>query len=267
MDMRSYDRFTDRVRLRPEQDERVIALIALGSTADPDRRDQWSDHDFWLITEQDVWERYLEPSEWLPDAEHIVLAFRQGSSYATVLYRDGRQVEFGVFDSVHMLHGRLDRFAVLFDKRGAVTDMCRDLAARSWATVDQEAATASDLELLSHFYLQIATGVQRHARGEMFSGDYLIRCQAVLNVLALVARHLEPERPILRDGFDVRRHFEAMYPEVSVAIREAVSQPVPGMAQSLVAIVEHELAPRIAGFPEGVSAVVRELIVSQRGRG
>lgn len=50
MDAKAYDRFTEAICTRLMPDDRVIALIALGSIAAADRRDQWSDHDFRLIT-------------------------------------------------------------------------------------------------------------------------------------------------------------------------------------------------------------------------
>ena len=33
-----------------ESDARVLGLVALGSMASETYRDQWSDHDFWVIT-------------------------------------------------------------------------------------------------------------------------------------------------------------------------------------------------------------------------
>lgn len=79
-----------------------------------------------------------------------------------------------------------------------------------------------------------------------------------------VRLRLEPDKPFLQDGFEVRRHFEAMYPAVCLAVHETLSQPVPAMAQGLVATVAHELAPRSSGLPEDVTAAVCELIAGRR---
>src|SRR5881409_743059 len=44
-----YDQLSERLRTRLEGDARVLALVALGSTAFPERRDTYSDHDFWVV--------------------------------------------------------------------------------------------------------------------------------------------------------------------------------------------------------------------------
>ena len=44
-----FDRLSERLRSRLEGDARVLALVALGSTALPERRDAYSDHDFWVV--------------------------------------------------------------------------------------------------------------------------------------------------------------------------------------------------------------------------
>jgi hypothetical protein len=48
MDPAAYDDYTRALTQRLD-DDRVLALIALGSMAEPSLRDQYSDHDFWLV--------------------------------------------------------------------------------------------------------------------------------------------------------------------------------------------------------------------------
>jgi hypothetical protein len=50
MDEQAYEAFTRQLKVRLMADPRVIGLITLGSTADATQRDEWSDHDFWVIT-------------------------------------------------------------------------------------------------------------------------------------------------------------------------------------------------------------------------
>jgi hypothetical protein len=120
MDQHTYEQFTKTLHARLAADERVLGLVALGSMADPLRRDQWSDQDFWVITQPDAQEHCLADLSWLPNASNIILPFRQGSQYYMVLYRNGHSAEFAVFDREQMQQGKTDRYSVLFDKANTV---------------------------------------------------------------------------------------------------------------------------------------------------
>ena len=266
MDAKTYDRFTEAICTRLMQDDRVIALIVLGSTAAPDRRDQWSDHDFWLITRPGNQERFLADLDWLPDSHDIVFTFRQGAHYSTVLYQSGTWVEYAVFDPVQMLQGKLDRYSVLFDGSGTMAETCRRVAAGSMETVRRERESPPDSEILSYFFLQIMVGVQRYARGERLSADQMVRGLAVGNLLTLVSRYIEPGNASWQDGFDIRRHFETVYPEVGHEIDQALARPLPELAVALLDIADDRLARRVPGYPHRVAAVVRQQISGRNAR-
>src|SRR5262245_52099496 len=125
MEQRAYEQFTRTLVERLSADERVLGLIALGSMADPSRRDEWSDHDFWVITGTGAQQFFLTDLSWLPNASEIILEFRQGDQYQTVLYRDGHSVEFAVFDREQMTYGKTIQYAVLLDKAGLAPDLSR----------------------------------------------------------------------------------------------------------------------------------------------
>src|SRR5262249_57449789 len=113
MDLASYEQFTSELHDRLAADPRVLGLLALGSTADASCRDQWSDHDFWVITEAGAQEPYLNSTDWLPRPEAILLRVCHGRNYRTVLYRDGHHVEFAVFDPTEAPQANVNRFSAL----------------------------------------------------------------------------------------------------------------------------------------------------------
>src|SRR3954451_8401798 len=94
-----YRAFTEELRTRLTDDERVIGLVALGSMADRDYSpDEWSDHDFFVITEPGGQEALRVDLDWLPRREEVALAMRETEHGLLVLYEDGHMLEFAVFD-------------------------------------------------------------------------------------------------------------------------------------------------------------------------
>jgi len=57
MDRDAYGRFSERLRERLAADERVLGLVALGSMSGEPPPDQWSDHDFFVISRPGEQER------------------------------------------------------------------------------------------------------------------------------------------------------------------------------------------------------------------
>src|SRR5207237_44114 len=57
MERTAYDRFSERLHQRLAADERVLGLVALGSMSGEPPPDQWSDHDFFVITRPGEQER------------------------------------------------------------------------------------------------------------------------------------------------------------------------------------------------------------------
>src|SRR6185503_17525072 len=110
--------FLNELIARLEADAVVMGLVALGSTADATSRDEWSDHDFWIITSPGSQSNYLDSFAWLPRANPILLTVRHGISYRTVLYANRHKVEYAVFDSAEATRGKVERFEVLIDRGG-----------------------------------------------------------------------------------------------------------------------------------------------------
>src|SRR2546430_14891643 len=130
MDRDAYGRFSERLRERLATDERVLGLVALGSMSGEPPPDQWSDHDFFVISRPGEQERMRTELSWLPDGEEIVLAYRETAHGVKVLYRDAHLIEFAVFDPEEMSVARINRFRVLLD-RGGVAERMRALPERT----------------------------------------------------------------------------------------------------------------------------------------
>lgn len=242
-----YEGFTRTLHERLAADARVIGLIALGSMADVTRRDQWSDHDFWVITNPSHAEAFLSDLSWLPNADDIVLAFRQGHSYYTVLYRSGHSIEFAVFDPEQMQRGKTNRYAVLFDKAD-IASALQQIREQTITSTRREQAEISDTTLLNYFFIQLLTGVQRYYRGEFLSSQQTIYSSAVNNLLFLIHRYIPAEEATMIDTFDQRRYFERVYPTIAQQIHAALKQEIPATALGLLLIADEYLAPPHPGL-------------------
>ncbi len=74
----AYEAFTESLRVRLEEDPRVLGLVALGSMARQDYEpDRWSDHDFFVITRSGEQEAFRGDRSWLPRSDRIVLSYRE----------------------------------------------------------------------------------------------------------------------------------------------------------------------------------------------
>ena len=71
MDAVEFDNYTERLRRSLESVREVLGLVVLGSTAESALRDEWSDHDFWIITEVGKQDALLEDLSWLPDYQYL----------------------------------------------------------------------------------------------------------------------------------------------------------------------------------------------------
>lgn len=259
MDERTYEEFSKTLLERLAVEDSVLGLVALGSMADPSQRDQWSDHDFWIITQSGAQEHFLGDLSWLPNAHDIILPFRQGTQYYTVLYRDGHSIEFAVFDRGQMQQGKVERYRVLFDKVNIAADM-QQIHAQTITSVRAEQSDVPDVTLLNYFFLHLLVGVQRYLRGELLSSQKYISFSAVDNLLALVHRHLAPQNPTMGDPLDMRRRFEQVYPNLAEELHACLRLASPSAALNLLLLVDNHLAPVIPDYPQKVADVTRESI-------
>jgi hypothetical protein len=236
-----YRAFTHELTERLRDDGRAIGLVAVGSMADRDYApDDWSDHDFFVITAAGAQEELRDDLSWLPHADRVALAFRETDHGLNVIYDNGHLLEFAVFDLDEIALAGVNRYRVLFD-RGGVEDRIEDVAANPQAPGD-------DLFLFGKTVSAALVACGRGRRGETLSAAFMLTW-ATTYLNRLLIRTLPTANASILDGFDSLRRFERAYPELGAELAAIVRlDPVDGAA-ALLNVLERELRPRRPDLP------------------
>jgi hypothetical protein len=258
MNPAAYQRFTDIIVRNLEADSRVLGLVAAGSMAQADHMpDEWSDHDFWIVTESGAQEIFRTDYTWLPDAEEIVLTFRETAHGLKIVYRHGHLIEYAVFDPEELRVTKINSFRVLLDRE----QIAERLAEIRQTTIQMFNDNVRDeFFLFGQFLTNLLVGVGRHARGEHLSGHHFVKLKAVEHLLWLLARHLQPAQPDLLDDIDPFRRVEFAFPEIGDALNQALLCETPQAAQHLLAIAEKALPSFLSNYPQAAVDAVRGAI-------
>ncbi len=231
MDASAFIEFIDELHQTLAARPDVIGLVLLGSAADRARRDEWSDHDFFVITVDDAQEAMRTDLRWLPAHDTIALSPRETEHGLKVVYDSGHVLEFAVFSLAELQLAGANAYEVVLD-RGGVAEAMAGLAAR-------ERPPRNDEANLGLFVALLLIGVGRARRGELLVAGNLVRTYAVERLLRAL-----PRDDARLDDLDPFRRVELVYPSLGLA--EALEQPVEDAARTLLEIAERELGP-IAG--------------------
>ncbi|WP_420642556.1 hypothetical protein [Candidatus Leptofilum sp.] len=258
MNLARYNRFTDELKRKLDGDPRVLGLVALGSMAQLDYQpDEWSDHDFFVITIQGVQEDMRQDLSWLPHADDLVFHFRETEHGVKALYQGGHLLEFAVFNEDELRMARLNRYRVLLDK----AELTPRLADLELATQDFVAHGRSDPEKrFAEFLMNIYVGVGRQARGELLSGRQFIKTFALIHLLHMLAEFLPAEEDHLLDNLDPFRRFERVYPATGKELNQILDQDTLKAAESLLLVATLHLRPYLPNYPETAVAEVQAFI-------
>jgi hypothetical protein len=257
MNADEYGRFTARLGEQLAADERVLGLVALGSMATQDTQpDRWSDHDFFVIVRSGAQESFRRDLSWLPDAEDLVLSYRETAHGLKALYRNGHLLEFAVFDPEELHLARVNRYRVLLD-RGGIADAMTQVREE---TVAWNAASAlGDFERFGQFLANLLVAAGRSARGEELSGRQFAG-YALQHLAVLLARHVPKEVDQPLDDLDPLRRFERSWPKLGSELNDLLELPPAKAAQGLLGVARRELAGRVASVSEeAVAAVERAM--------
>ena len=230
MDASAYTRFIEQLKANLAARDDVLGLVLVGSTAARERQDEWSDHDFFVITMDAAAEPMRKTLDWLPDHDAIALAPRETAHGLKVVYDAGHVLEFAVFTLGELAQAGANAYEVALD-RGGVAAIMESLAKRPRAARDDD----TNLALLVALLL---IGVGRARRGELLVAGNLIRTYAVERLLTVLA-HRSPDARL--DDLDPFRRVEVVFPQLGLA--EAVAQPPEEAARAILAIAERELGP------------------------
>jgi len=214
--------------------------------------DEWSDHDFWVITTDSAAGTIRDDPSWLPDPERVVLVYAETDHGRNVVYDDGHLIEQAVFKDSELEIARANDYRVLVDKAtiGERMDaIARGTAASQWS-VDLNTT-------FGRFIGQLVIGLTRCGRGELLSADSMITKWALENLLVLLSLTVPPETDSPLDNLDPRRRFESAFP--ALGARLAGAGALPEAASVMLDIAEESLADVSTNTAE-VRAAVRRLI-------
>ncbi|MDV2981318.1 hypothetical protein [Pseudarthrobacter oxydans] len=229
------------------QQQGVIGLLMLGSSAFETRRDEWSDHDFFVITEPDDVARVRNVMAWIPDSERVVSLAREGSMGFSVLFDDGHIFEFAV--------GQLKEYqgiAISPDHSALIDDGPVQTLVEDAAGVPVTPSDPLNEVLLALTKLLI--GVGRARRGEIINGGQMVRTWALNHLLRALRDLLEDSAG--SEPLDPTRRFETAHPEIGAAISAAIDRPTEDCAKQLHSLIKEVLAPRWEQFPHAAHATV-----------
>jgi hypothetical protein len=253
MNADDYQRLTERLRERLAADERVLGLVALGSMAAQDTQpDRWSDHDFFVIVRTGDQEAFRRDLSWLPDAEDLVLSYRETAHGLKALYRNGHLLEFAVFDPAEIHLARVNRYRVLLDRGGIAEALAR---VREETVAWTATSAMGDVERFGQFLANLLVAAGRSARGESLSGRQFVG-HALQHLAVLLARHVPKEVDHPLDDLDPLRRFERSWPALGRELNAMLEGPPGRAAQGLLEIARRELAGRLPGYPAAAVAVV-----------
>lgn len=239
----------ERLRRSAEAAPDVIGLVGMGSTAEQQRVDQWSDHDFAWITRPGAEARYRDAVDWLPDHEQLALTVIEHHGGGKAIYRDGRIIEYGITDLAGLAGWSANAYLVLYDA-GGVAETMRGIANRPAPEHDQDGLRSIRLLLT-----QLAIGTGRARRGELLSAGSLIRDEAAVQLLrAVAARHGGDAR---LDSLDPRRRVESVHPALAAELAAAQALEPEAAARAILSLAERALGRDWSGFPHEAAALLR----------
>ena len=237
MNATEFDIYLDRLRKSLQSYAQVIGLVTLGSTVDATLRDEWSDHDFWVITTPGSQDSLLNDPGWLPDADQIAIRVCHGPHRRTLVYTNGHKVEFAVFDASEATEGKVQRYAVLID-RDKITELISSVHQDTLRDARQALGKPDGLENLC---VLVWSACERHQRGEFLSARQYIDGFAVNQLLSLLVAHDVGTLHEYRDELDPRRHLERGSPKLAAELLWTAGEPVPQAAIRLLDIAWREL--------------------------
>jgi hypothetical protein len=241
-----------------QEHEGLIGLLLLGSASDEaaPRRDEWSDHDFFVLTEAGRGREVRPDLSWLPDREQLALTAREGEIGFVAVYDDGHVLEFAFSDAAE-LAGALAAEATVAvdDAKGSTATLLAESRARA-VTADRF-DPANDVRLV---LVKLLIGVGRVRRGEVLNGGAFIRQWAVRHLVRAIRGRFAEASTFLRDTIDPMRRFERDFPVWGERIAAALDLPLQDAARDLFTLTREILEPDWDEFPtRAADAVARRL--------
>ena len=252
--------YEDQLTANLAEREEVIGLVFVGSAADHSRFDEWSDHDFFVVTKSGHAEALRQDLSWLPNLDAVVISPRETAHGLKVVYRDGHVLEFAVFDDEELEIASVNYNLVTLDKTGSFADR---IAALEKRTSEQAVKAGQDFKPVVRYELflcQLLIGVGRARRGEALIAGEHVRSWAVSDLLGLIRHWQHPVRGTegKTDNLNRHRRFEVQYPTLGARIVSAQEKPVEDCARLLLAIALEAGGGNLSPKQHAQAEVVKE---------
>ena len=235
-----------------KKNPKIIGLVLVGSTAETERVDKWSDHDFFVITESNEQEPLRRDLSWLPNSVEIAFWFRETQHGLKVVYKSGNVLEFAIFDCDELRGCTVNHHRLAYGSE----DVQRALVVAKSRL--PEVVVGDDLADFRHFLSVLVIQVGRARRGELLTAGQGIRGTAATALLKVLTRRL-PYDPQL-DRLDVSRRFEFAHPIIGKVIADAIAQQPEEAGKRLLEISERYLAPIWSDYPQHEVQTVKDIL-------
>jgi hypothetical protein len=247
-----FDRRTEALAEVARTRDGFAGLVLLGSAspAAAHRRDEWSDHDFFMLAHPGAEAEVRDVAAWLPDPERLVLVAREGEIGFAAVYDDGHVFEFAAA-TAEELGGALatEDVGIPVDD-GPAAELVAASQARVLATPAPDPANDARLVLV-----KLLIGVGRDRRGESLVAGQFVHVFAVTHFARAVRSRL-PVAASERDGIDPLRRFERDYPQLGATLRTVLGAPIEEAARGLFDLFRATLEPGWDAFPSRAADVV-----------
>lgn len=232
--------------------ERFTGLVLLGSSspAAAHRRDEWSDHDFFMLARPGDEAAVRDVASWLPDPERLVLVAREGEIGFAAVYDDGHVFEFAAATPDELGGALATEDVGIPVDGGPAAELIAGAQARVGATPEPDPVNDANLVLV-----KLLIGVGRARRGETLIAGQFVHAWAVNHFARAVRRRL-PVAGSVRDAIDPVRRFERDYPALGAALEDALGAPVEEAARGLFELLRSTLEPGWDDFPTRAADVV-----------
>lgn len=221
--MTRFDDYVDELVASCEAHPMITGLVLMGSAADRSRVDEWSDHDFAVITMSDDVEQLRSDLSWLPRNDELVTWAREHHDGFKAVYSDGAVIEFAVTDLGGLATFLANDWEVAYGGAPIIAVM-RGVVAKA----------APEWGSAAVFLTALLVGVGRARRGEVLSGGASVRGLALEHLLVLL-------RTSVPDNLDPRRRFEFAHPRLGAELAASQELPVESCARAMLDIAEREL--------------------------
>lgn len=251
----NYHTLTQTLQQNLDTRDDVLGFIALGSMAETDHQpDQWSDHDFFVITTANHQQVYRDSTDWLPHPEKLVLHFQETNHGCKAIYEDGHILEYAIFDMGELNIARINSYRILIDKANITEIM---------PTLQHSITQENDPQrIFDSMISNILVGSMRTARGEILSGNAFIK-QFALRAFLVLCWELLADASHYQDSLDPYRRFEFQFPEIAAQINSAMQESNSSAGLLLLELCQSELAPLLPDNRVQAIKTIRDYLLSQ----